>query len=82
MQWITRDLGLRSDQVTLLGAILRRRAHEVTSIYRRIVPSLPTTVQDELGSARRAADKRIEFMLDPPQRARYEHLREAQDSKR
>lgn len=76
------DYALRPDQVTLLGAILRRRAHDETSIYRRNVPTLPATVQEELGGARRAADKRIEFMLDPPQRARYEQQRGAKDSRR
>lgn len=82
LQRFTEEFVLRGDQVKVLGAILRRRVRDETSIYRQNVASLPTAVQDKLGGARRAADKRIELMLDPPQRARYELLRQAQDSKR
>ena len=82
LQRFAQEFVLRGDQVKVLGAILRRRVRDETSIYRRNVPSLPATVQEELGGARRAADKRIELMLDPPQRARYELLRQAPDSKR
>ncbi len=82
LQRFASEFALSGQQVTLLGAILRRRAHDETSIFRRNLPSLPAAVQDELGGARRAADKRIEFMLDPSQRARYEQLRQAQDSRR
>lgn len=82
LQRFTEEFVLSGDQVKVLGAILRRRVRDETSIYRQNVSSLPPTVQEKLGGARRAADKRIELMLDPPQRARYELLRQAQDSKR
>jgi hypothetical protein len=76
LQRFAREFELRAEQVALLGAILRRRAQDETAIYRRNIQNLPEAVRDEITGARRAADKRIEFMLDPPQRARYEQMLE------
>ncbi|MEZ5964645.1 MAG: hypothetical protein R3F56_12420 [Planctomycetota bacterium] len=75
------DLQLRGEQVTLLRAILRTLRDDEARIYSRNHSRLPASVQDELAGARRAADARIEFMLDAKQRTRYDQLRPAEPGK-
>jgi hypothetical protein len=75
------DLDLSGDQAALLRAILRTLRDDETQIYRRNHSNLPTAVQDELLTARRAADVRIQFMLDRTQRARYDQLRAIDETK-
>lgn len=69
------DFGLRRDQVATLQAILRSLRRDESAIYRRNRANLPPAVLDELGTARRAAETRIKFMLDAGQRDRYEQKR-------
>ena len=75
-----REFDLNGEQVTLLRAILHQLRDDETDIYRRNLPNLPSAVQSELGTQRRAADNRIEFMLDAKQRARYEQYRSTKRS--
>lgn len=76
------DLDLRGEQATLLRAILRTLRDDETQIYSRNHTRLPPEVQDELATARRAADARIQFMLDAKQRTRYDQLRAAENTNR
>lgn len=68
----TDEFKLSGEQVRLMRAILHQLRADETAIYRRSSPNLPADVQDGLGRARRAAQSRIEFMLDARQRVRYE----------
>lgn len=76
------DLDLGGDQATLLRAIFRTLRDDEAQIYRSNHRTLPPEVQDELARVRRAADVRIQFMLDGEQRTRYEQLRATENSKR
>jgi hypothetical protein len=78
----TANFDLTDEQVTLLRAILSTLHQDETAIYRRNFRNLPDAVQEELSTARRAADTRIMFMLDAGQRARYEQERAIQQPRR
>lgn len=69
------DFSLSERQTVLLQAILRKRNLDETEIYRRNFTEFPQPVQDQIATVRRAADKRIEHILEGEQRDRYERLR-------
>jgi len=69
------DLDLRREQVEVVRAILRAARDEEAQIYSRNHTRFPPEIQDELAKARRKADVRIQFLLDPEQRTRYDRLR-------
>jgi hypothetical protein len=78
----TADLGLRAEQVVLLRAILRHLQDAKGEVLRRNAQRLPQDVRKDLDDVAEAADKRISFMLDAGQRARYEQQRKTETSGR
>jgi hypothetical protein len=63
--------GLDRDQEHKLRVILRKRAEDVGRIYQANAAVLPREVRDEVDRACRAADKRVESILDGKQLAQY-----------